>query len=172
VVTAGVTSRNVYLPAGRWLDYNSRNTNAQGGGTTITSAAPLGTTPLFVREGAIIARGDIVKSNNNWDANWSPKLRIEIFPSGASASRFDYFNGNTLTEIRSAPSGRGIEVTLGDLGAPGTVEVYWRNPTRVVRDGKPLRARTDYTYDPAARKLTLGFTGATKFQLEGGASVF
>jgi len=44
--------------------------------------------PLFVREGSIISRGDIVKLNNNWDANWEPKLRIEVFPSAKQASEF------------------------------------------------------------------------------------
>ncbi len=79
VTTAGATSRSVYLPAGRWLDYNDRKT-AHAGGATITAAAPLDTIPLFVREGAIIPRGGILKSNNNWDANWAPNLRIEVFP--------------------------------------------------------------------------------------------
>src|SRR5439155_13510014 len=101
-----------------------------------------------------------------------PKLRIEAFASATTASRFDYFNGNVLAEMSVAPEGKGIEVTLGDLGAPGTVEVYWQNPVRVLRDGRPLRVRTDYAYDATAHKLTVSFTGVTKIQIEGGSSVF
>ncbi len=62
-------------------------------------------------------------------------------------------------------------MALGDLGAPGTVEIYWRNPTRVLRDGKPM-ARRDYSYSAAANRLTVRFTGPTKIQIEGGSSLF
>jgi alpha-glucosidase len=48
----------VYLPAGRWMNYNDKMT-AYEGGNTVRVAAPLGTIPVFVRQGAIIPRGDI-----------------------------------------------------------------------------------------------------------------
>ncbi|HZQ90678.1 MAG TPA: TIM-barrel domain-containing protein [Terriglobales bacterium] len=171
VLSAGATSRQVYLPAGLWLNYNEPATLFNGG-TTVAAAAPLGTIPLFVREGAIIPRGDIVKTNNNWDTNWSPKLRIEVFPSATSPSRFDYFTGKETVAITATAAGKGIEVSLPELGAPGVLEVYWKNPTRVLRDGKPLRAKRDYTYDAAAHKLNVPFTGATRVQIEGGSSLF
>ncbi len=75
-------------------------------------------------------------------------------------------------EISAVPAARGIDVTIGDLGAPGTVEVYWQNPTRVLRDGRPLRVRSDYAYDATTHRLTVSFTGATKIQIEGGSSLF
>ena len=61
VATEGATSRSVYLPAGQWLDYNDK-TALHKGPATITANAPLGTIPVFVREGAIIPRGDILKA--------------------------------------------------------------------------------------------------------------
>src|SRR4051812_31173148 len=80
VGAAGSASRQVYLPAGGRMNYNDRTTIYHGP-TKISAEAPLGMIPLFVREGAIIPRGDILKANNNWDADWTPKLRSEFFPS-------------------------------------------------------------------------------------------
>ena len=61
VVTAGATSRTVFLPPGRWLDYNGRRQVAQAGaqGAMFEAPAPLDTIPVFVREGAIVPRGDL-----------------------------------------------------------------------------------------------------------------
>ena len=60
------------------MSYNDKRT-VYDGKVTILVAATLGVVPLFVREGAIIPRGDIVKLNNNWDANLESQLRIEVF---------------------------------------------------------------------------------------------
>jgi alpha-D-xyloside xylohydrolase len=87
VLEAGARTRTVYLPgaaepgkgiaATDWLDFSARAALAERhagdapyaiyrGGNSVTVAAPLGTIPVFVREGAIIPRGDIVQMNNNW----------------------------------------------------------------------------------------------------------
>jgi len=60
VVVEGATSRDVYLPDGKWLDYNDKDT-AYVGPITVTAPAPIDVIPLYVREGAIITRGDILK---------------------------------------------------------------------------------------------------------------
>jgi len=121
VVTAGATSREVYLPAGRWLDYNDKTTLYQGG-AKITAQAPLATIPLYVREGAIIPRGDIWKGNNWWQANWGPRLRIEVFPSSSVAGRFDYYTGSVLLPITATATAAGINVSFPNLGTAGTLE--------------------------------------------------
>jgi alpha-glucosidase len=55
VLSAGVTSRLVYLPEGTWYDYW---TNKQyKGGTMVSVQAPLETVPMFVRGGAILPLG-------------------------------------------------------------------------------------------------------------------
>jgi alpha-D-xyloside xylohydrolase len=56
VTTAGATSRNVYLPSGtRWFDFWTGASMA--GGQTISTDAPIGKIPLFVRAGSIIPNG-------------------------------------------------------------------------------------------------------------------
>src|SRR5262249_43348840 len=134
VSTEGATSRSIYLPAGQWLDYNDK-TAVHKGAATFTANAPLGAIPVFVREGAIISRGDILKANNSWEANWRPKLHIEVFPSSTIASKFDYFSGDAAETIAVSPKGKGIEISFPDLGINGDLEIYCRSATRVVRNG-------------------------------------
>jgi alpha-glucosidase (family GH31 glycosyl hydrolase) len=171
VVTAGAAERKVYLPAGQWLDYNDKKT-VLSGPATITASAPLAAIPLFVREGAIIPRGDILKANNNWDANWSPKLHIEVFASSKSASRFDYFTGDSVRTITASPSGNDLTVKFGDLGVNGTLEIYCGKPEGVTRNGKALQSGADFQYDVQTQKLSVPFQGATTLAINGAGSLF
>jgi alpha-D-xyloside xylohydrolase len=171
VTVEGATSRSIYLPAGKWLNYNDRKTVREGP-ATITIKAELGTLPLYVREGAIVVRGDILKSNNNWDANWAPKLRIEIFPSRTDRSDFAYYTGRATRQIAVEPAGKTITVTVGDLEAPGELEIYCRGVRGVQRDGATLREGTDYHYDAANAKLTIPFQKALSVTILGAMSLF
>jgi len=171
VTAAKATSRNVYLPAGRWMNYNDKRT-VYDGMKTVMVPAPLGTIPLFVREGAIISRGDIVRLNNNWDANWSPKLRIEIFPSGKEPTQFDYFTGSAVEKIAVTPSDDALTIQFGALGAEGVVEVYCGKAKQVARNGTKLREGADYRYDAQTQRLTVPFTDSAKVVIKGGRSLF
>jgi alpha-D-xyloside xylohydrolase len=171
VTTAKTTERTVYLPAGRWMNYDDKRT-VYAGGTTVKAAVPLGTIPVYVREGAIIPRGDIVRLNNNWDASWSPKLRLEVFPSAKQKSQSDYYTGSSVQSIAVAPGGGGLTIEFGDLGTPGTVEVYCQKVKGVTRNGVKLREGLDYQYDKQANKLTVSFQGATKISVDGADSLF
>jgi len=172
VTTAGATSRNVTLPAGRWLNYNDKRT-VHGGGKDVNAAAPLGTIPLFVREGAIIPRGDIIKLNNNWEANWKAKLRIEIFPAEKVASEFSYFTGTNAQKIAAIPSADGLAIEFGELGIPGTLEIYCKGAKEIVAgEGRKLREGRDYKDDARTQKLTVPFAGATKLKVKGAVSIF
>ena len=94
-----LTSRKVNLPAGKWLDYNDKSTAYSGGGM-IKVAAPKDIIPLFVKEGAIIPRGDVLKANNNWTPKWSAKLRIECFPSRGVTESFAYFDHTKVVPLK------------------------------------------------------------------------
>jgi alpha-D-xyloside xylohydrolase len=165
------TSRNVYLPAGKWMDYNDRKTIYEGG-ATITAQAPLGTLPLYVREGAILARGNILKANNNWDANWQPHLQIEIFPARKERSDFAYYTGTEAQNVVVRPAGQAIEVRIGELSAPGELLIYCRGVRGVQRDGTALREGADYRYDAANNRLTIPFQKASTFVIAGATSAF
>ena len=126
----------------------------------------------IVREGAIIVRGDILKSNDNWDANWAPKLRIEIFPARPVRSEFAYYTGEAVRQIAVRPAGEAITVTAEDLGTPGELEIYCQGVRGVQRDGATLREGADYHYDAATNKLTIPFQNASSVTILGAMSLF
>jgi alpha-D-xyloside xylohydrolase len=170
VTIANATERKVYLPAGRWLDYNDKRT-VYSGPTTITAKAALAELPLFVREGAIIPRGDIVKVNNNWDKDWKPKLRIEYFPAEKEGSEFLYYTGSAEERIKTERTDGSLSIQFADLGIAGSLEVYCGRVNGVTRNNQKLRAGKDYQYDSAAKKLTVAFDGATQITIQGAQSL-
>jgi len=171
VLTPGASSRDVYLPPGEWMNYNDRATTYRGG-LTVSVDAPLGITPLFVREGAIVVRGDILKSNNNWQENWKRNLRVEVFPSADSSSEFDYYAGDAVRKIEVKPTAVGLTIQTEDLGSEGTLEVYCGSVQAVTKNGTALREGTGYRYDDQKRRLTLLFNGPSTFVIRGASSLF
>jgi alpha-D-xyloside xylohydrolase len=171
ITAAKTTERNVYLPAGHWMDYSDGHTMYQGG-AAVNVKAPLEVVPVFVREGAIVPRGDIVQLNNNWDGSWNPKLRIEFFPGRKQTSEFAYFTGKGEQKITMSPASDGLAIHFGDLGVNGTIEVYCKSPKTVTRNGTTLREGSDYKYDSETRVLTVSYNGATNLEIKGAQSVF
>jgi alpha-glucosidase (family GH31 glycosyl hydrolase) len=166
VLEAGATKRAVYLPAGRWIDYHDRQTVHEGG-KSIVAEAPIDRIPVYARQGAIVPRGDILKGNNTWTPSWSPRLRVEVFPAPAGQERFSYYDGRRARVIATAVEGGRVTIELPDLGAPGDLEVYLRQPGRVLRGGKALVADRDYEVEAAANRITIPFRGAGRYQIEG-----
>ena len=170
VATPAAKERSVYLPTGRWIDYNNKLT-VHDGGTTVTAVAALDQIPLFVHEGAIIPRGDIVKLNNNWDSNWKPTLRIEAFPARNKESEFQYFTGTEAQPIKMLSKDGAITISFGNLGTDGTVEIYCKKAVEVRRNQTTLR-EGEYQYDAEHQRLTIPFQGATTVEIKGAASLF
>ncbi len=85
VTEQGITSREVYLPAGTdW--YNYWTNEKIHGGQTIPVSAPIDTIPLFVKAGSILPLGAPVESTNEIQKI----AKIRVYP-GAEAS-FDLYN--------------------------------------------------------------------------------
>jgi alpha-D-xyloside xylohydrolase len=172
VVQDGARTRPVYLPKGRWMDYNDRKT-IHDGGTTLTAAAPLDRVPLFVKEGAIITRGEILRSNNAWVPRWRPFVKVEVFAAREGTTTFEYFNGKTVEPIASAIDKGTFTLAFGDLGHAGYVEVFMKAPTgKVVINGKAVTEGDGMTYDAEKRALIFPFSGPTKVSVVGAASLF
>jgi len=173
VLESGQTRRPVYFPQGRdgarWLDYHDRKT-VQTGGRSVDADAPLERIPVFVREGAVIPRGDIFKGNNGWTKAWSPRLHVEVFPSEKVPGRFAYYDGAAVKPITARLQKGRATVAFPDLGTPGTVELHASAVGRVRRNGKLLQAGTDYTFD--AGRLSVPFREATTLEVEGVVSLF
>ena len=166
VVTKGARDREVYLPDGQWLDYTNKGA-LYSGGRRIRVSAPLSSIPVFVREGAIIPRGDVLKGNNTWAVGWEPRLRVEVFPSSRFESEFRYHTGRGERRITSQPVPAGLVIDVEDLGPRGELNVWCYRPDRVLSNGKPLKENTDYAYEEARRLLQVPMLGATHLQLLG-----
>lgn len=171
VTVAGATERKLYLPTGRWLDYTDKRA-VYSGPSTVTVKAALQDLPVFVREGAIVPRGDIVQVNNNWDKDWKPWLHIEWFPAEKEASEFRYYTGSVEQKITAGRTNKGLAIRFADLGTAGTLEVYCGQVNGVTRNGRKLREGKEYHYDPAGKKLTIGFEGPTNLLIQGATSLF
>jgi alpha-D-xyloside xylohydrolase len=90
VTDQGITSREVYLPAGNdW--YNFWTNERVHGGQTVKVAAPIDTIPLFVRAGSILPLGTTVESTNDVQKI----ARLRVYP-GADGS-FDLYTDDGKT---------------------------------------------------------------------------
>jgi alpha-glucosidase len=131
VLAPGVTAREVYLPAGRWIELATGA--GHGGGRRVRVDAPLGTCPAFLREGAIVPRCEPLE----WSDQRPPgRLELDCFP-GASGTAFTLYedDGETRAHERGA---------------------FSRVTYRLSRAGDRVALRADAregTFAPAARKL-------------------
>jgi alpha-glucosidase (family GH31 glycosyl hydrolase) len=164
VLTAGATSRSVYLPRGAWIDYNDRKTRHTGP-ATITASAPLDVIPRYVRAGSIVPRGDILQSNNNWTPNWAPALRIEFYPGAGVASRFEYYTGAGVVPMTGSMSGTTVSWQAGNLGINGVLEVHGIDRFTSVRRNNQTLGSGDFQYDAVSRVMTIPLSGATSVQI-------
>ncbi|KAK5129682.1 hypothetical protein LTR08_002974 [Meristemomyces frigidus] len=130
IVSAG-GHRSVYFPeAGgtKYLEYFNKTVVHQPGSTTNVELS-VHYVPAYVREGAIVPRGDIYQGNNKWTADWRPELTIELYPSAdVSYSSFAYYNGAAKTEVPitmsvDALSGA-VTVEYGAVGVNGTLVMF------------------------------------------------
>jgi alpha-D-xyloside xylohydrolase len=81
VLSAGLNSRNVYLPTGAtWRNFWTGQTTT--GGQTVSARAPRDTIPVFVRSGSIIPMGPFLQYANQKKAD---TIELRVYP-GANGS--------------------------------------------------------------------------------------
>ena len=155
--------QNIYLPKGQWHDYwDGRVINAPAQGLTIDTQVDLGTTPVFVRAGAIIPMYPSVLFDGE-----KPKdhITFDIYPFGDSAftwyeddGQSRAYQSGTFSQQRVA-----VKAATGSAG-PITIEVqpiegsyqgqetkrsyeYWvhsrAKPTQVLHNDQPLAEFND-----------------------------
>ncbi len=94
VVTQGATTKDVYLPDGRWTDWFSGKTYA--GGQTVhlaVDAKHWDDIPLFVREGAIIPTQPVM---DYVDQHPVTQIAVDMFPA-KQRTTFDYYDDDGTT---------------------------------------------------------------------------
>lgn len=168
VLKKGVTSRSVYFPEGKWIDYNDKSTTFSGEGWA-TVDAPLSRVPLFVRQGSIIPTMPVMNfSDEKRDCN----VTFEIFPAAvggtATYSLYEDHGGNlgyqrgewarTPISCTSAPAGFAIK--MGSREGSGyqvprrntIIELYtMRVPKSVTIAGRKVKKVNDKAFSAAAK---------------------
>ena len=156
VAEKGCRTKKVYLPKGNWYDF--RTEEKMRGGQEITVPAPLGTIPLFVKEGAIIPFGPVM---NYIDEKPADSIEVHIFTGKDAAFRlyeddgttYNYENGKySDTQITYSECEKRIRIHGAVGGFEGLpirreykIVLHGINrPLQVFRNG---RFPVDFTYD-------------------------
>ncbi|MCB9680191.1 MAG: alpha-glucosidase [Alphaproteobacteria bacterium] len=122
VVTEGATTREVYLPPGRWYEWASGA--AWDGPVTVQRPVTLAALPTFVREGAIVPLGPV----QPWvDAAAPEAFELALYP-GPEPSRFTWYDDAGDGDPGVDHAALAITLTPDDAGA--TVQII-----RETRDG-------------------------------------
>jgi hypothetical protein len=79
VTAKGITSRSVYLPAGKWYDFWTGA--VVNGGASVTADAPLSQIPLHIRAGAIVPMGPEIQ----YATERSDTIELRVY-AGANGS--------------------------------------------------------------------------------------
>jgi len=170
IVELNANSRQVYLPAGNWLDFWTRA--AHSGGQTITwKSGNRMQFPLYVREGAIVpllpenvqtlCEANYV--NNGAIVAAKQDLTFLIYP-GSDMSQFMVYD---QTEIRCHLSGAARLIMLNSIARPVVLQVSGAEPSEVTVNGPSLQKRstaaefdastTGWRFDPASRFVFIKF---------------
>jgi len=173
IVVLNANSRQVYLPAGNWVNFWTGAVHAGSQTITWTSANRM-QFPLFVREGAIVpllpedvqTLCDATYVNNTAMAAASQDLTFLIYPA-SGVSQFSVYDE---TKIECQRSGSARVVTLNSIPRAVTLQVFGDEPPEVSRNGSSLPKRTKlaefeasdtgWRYDAATRFAFIKFPHA------------
>ena len=150
VLARGARRRMVYLPAGEWVDYWSRE--AYHGPTCLNYPAPLEILPLFVRRGAIIPMGPEM---DHTEQSIGAGLVLDIYPAN-----------------RGSESVRGQFIIYDEDGLPVGVS-YTADATLTHLSIGPLPAPPVIILNdfPSVRQVTVNHHLHEQWRVEGGGLV-
>jgi alpha-glucosidase (family GH31 glycosyl hydrolase) len=140
MIAPNANNRELYLPAGNWIDFWS-NQRHGGGQNILWTNADQTKMPLFVREGAVIPML-LTTADTLCDRNYvsNPKvvspdsgLLLRIYPAGSSG-----FIVHDDTDIQCI-AGSGVNtVAISSVARPIVLQVLTASPQKVIRDGADL----------------------------------
>lgn len=140
MIAPDATSREVYLPAGRWIDFWSRQRH-DGGQNIAWANFDQTKLPLFVRAGATIPML-LTEVDTLCDSNYvsssklvSPDngLRFRIYPAGKSG--FVVYDG---TDVQCTAGASSTSIEMSSVARPVVFQVLIAPPQRVTHDGADL----------------------------------
>lgn len=119
VLQQGAVKRNVYLPAGTWIDWNDPSVDYSGQ-REISYKAPLDVMPLFIRNGAFIPQADYDMENTG---DYNPaSYTILYFPRGEVKSDYTLFEDDR-TSSGSLAAGEYALIKFSGSATKGRIEI-------------------------------------------------
>ncbi len=158
VTTASATTKSVYLPAGRWVDFWSGN--SVEGPRTVTDDVSLDTIAVYARPGAIVPlnlNADYQLGGNiSNDIDVYTNLVFRIFPDGVSS--YDYFDDanstyRTITSSQNATT-QDVTLTIPALTTTSTLQVIGPRREKVTLGGT---AMTEYSTMASLKTASSGW---------------
>ena len=117
-ITDSTDKRNIYLPSGKWYDYNNWDT-VYNGNTTITVEKPEDILPVFIKANSIWVEGAFDKGNAMaWDNNSLDELQFYYFPLKDTSTSFDYVDykdGNREKQLKASLQNNQIQIDIPSL---------------------------------------------------------
>ena len=151
----GTATREIYLPEGEWIDFNTKETFS--GNQSIDYTATIDVLPLFIKKGAIIPQVNEVARVAKLDFS---RLTIEFYPD-STATTFDWYNDegnnfdyqkdiNNIVTFSTVNDGA-IKIDIAaknaayqpDYTGEFTLKVFCDKPNTVTVNGKAA----EFTYD-------------------------
>jgi alpha-glucosidase (family GH31 glycosyl hydrolase) len=154
VYTKGATTRSVYLPAGAWYDWWTRERVA--GGRSIDRKVDLATMPIYARAGAIIPVDPV---RQHTEEKVSGPTSLHVFPGTNGA--FTLYDDDGISQAYLSGRGNWIRMTWTDAtrtltlepGAPaGATDIVRARDFRVV-----LPDGTAKNVSYAGKRVTVAF---------------
>ena len=106
--SASYNSRTVFIPDGTWIDVWSGERFV--GPKTYTVTHPLETSPIFVREGALIALAP--NMSNTREKDWS-EMVLDVYPSTNYGANITLYEDDTKTDAYKYGLYRMTDITMG-----------------------------------------------------------
>lgn len=104
------TERNVYLPKGNWINYQSGKTYQQGWNVIEAGKIPA---VILVRDGAVIPHAQLAQSTDK--INWSD-IELKVYGDKEKATGFVCLpSDNKLTDIILTKSGNNYQLEKGQI---------------------------------------------------------
>jgi alpha-D-xyloside xylohydrolase len=117
-----VTERDVYLPAGTWIDYQTKKVYEGGWHKIKAGEVPI---IVLVKDGSAIPHIALAQSTKDMD--WS-KLTLKVFASDkttAASAKVFLPNGDAVQEITVNKKGNNFEVAPNALTGKTTFKTEW-----------------------------------------------
>ena len=122
VLKAGITSKEVYLPAGKWYEWGTNT--AERGERWLPVEVKKNSIPVFVKEGSIIPLAPGLSSTSHYSDN---EIELHYYPSAESSVSQQYFDdGKTrnayekgafrLVEIVAQPAAEKLAFQFNEKG--------------------------------------------------------